>query len=238
MTTMTVIDPRATARTRARYDRNARFYDLMESLPEKRFTPWRRELWSRVRGPRVLEVGVGTGKNIPYYPKGIEVTAIDLSPRMLERARIRAGRTGAAVDLIEADAQALPFPDASFDAAVATFVFCSVPDPVLGLSEMRRVLVPGGQLLLLEHVLSRKPALKPVMRLLNPLTVRVSGANIDRETVENVRGAGFANMRVEDLWLDVVKLIEARVPEEKPGDGRRRETAVIREPHGLPTGAR
>ena len=138
---------------------------------------------------------------------------------MLERARVRAERTGAAVELIEADAQALPFPDATFDAAVATFVFCSVPDPVLGLGELRRVLVPGGQLLLLEHVLSHKPVLRPVMRLLNPLMVRVSGANIDRETAENVRRAGFVNLRVEDLWLDVVKLIEARVPVAKPDGG-------------------
>lgn len=209
---MAGMDPRATARTRARYDRNARFYDLMESGPERKFTPWREDLWSRVRGPRVLEVGVGTGKNISYYPKDIEVTAIDLSPRMLERAKRRAHQEGAVVDLIEADAQALPFPDASFDDAVATFVFCSVPDPVLGLSELRRVLVPGGQLLLLEHGLSHKPLLKPLMRLLNPLMVRMSGANIDRETVENVRRAGFKNLRVENLWLDIVKLIEARAP--------------------------
>lgn len=209
---MADIDPRATARTRARYDRNARFYDLMESGLERKFAAWRADLWRRVRGVRVLEVGVGTGKNIPYYPKDAGVTAIDLSPRMLEHARERAEREGVAVDLIEADAQALPFPDASFDAAVATFVFCSVPDPVLGLGELRRVLVPGGQLLLLEHVLSGKPALRPVMRLLNPLTVRASGANIDRETVENVRRAGFAEPRVEDLWFDVVKLIESQAP--------------------------
>lgn len=209
---MAGMDPRATARTRARYDRNARFYDLMESGPERRFARWRKDLWGRVRGPRVLEVGVGTGKNIPYYPKGTGVIAVDLSPRMLERARVRAARAGAAVDLIEADAQMLPLPDDAFDAAVATFVFCSVPDPILGLSELRRVLVPGGQLVLLEHVLSRKPLLRPVMRLLNPPTVRISGANIDRDTVDNVLRAGFAELRVDDLWLDVVKLIEARVP--------------------------
>ncbi len=204
------IDERATAKTRARYDRNARFYDLMESGAELKFSPWREEFWKRVRGPRVLESGVGTGKNMPYYPEGAEVTAIDLSPKMLERAKIKAGREGVTADLIEADVQALPFPDASFDTAVATFLFCSVPDPVLGLQELRRVLAPGGQLLLLEHTLSHKPLLETPMHLFNPVAVRLTGANIDRETVENVRRAGFAEVRVDDLWLDIVKTIEGQ----------------------------
>ncbi|MBI4492623.1 MAG: class I SAM-dependent methyltransferase [Chloroflexi bacterium] len=209
---MATIDQRATAATRARYDRLARFYDLMERGAERRFGPWRAALWRRVRGPRVLEVGVGTGKNMAYYLRGMAIVAVDLSPRMLERARTRAAREGVAVDLREADVQALPFPDASFDTVVATFVFCSVPDPVLGLRELRRVLVPGGQLLLLEHVLSRRLLLRRLMHLANPLVVRISGANINRETVDNVRRAGFVDLSVEDLWLDIVKLIQAKVP--------------------------
>ncbi len=204
------IDEQATAKTRARYDRNARFYDLMESGVELKFSSWRKELWSRVRGERVLEVGVGTGKNIPHYPVGVEVTALDLSPRMLEHARKRVADENVSVELIEGDVQELPFPDDSFDTVIATFVFCSVPDPVLGLKELRRVLAPGGQLLLLEHMLSHKPLLEPLMHLFNPVMVRTTGANIDRETVENVRSAGFAEVWVEDLWLDIVKMIEAR----------------------------
>jgi phosphatidylethanolamine/phosphatidyl-N-methylethanolamine N-methyltransferase len=137
------------------------------------------------------------------------VTAVDLAPRMLEQAQARATRLGLSVELREADAQALQFPDGSFDTAIATFVFCSVPDPVLGLTELQRVLAPGGQVLLLEHVLSRKAVVRPFMRLLNPLVVRVVGANIDRETVANVRRAGFENVRAEDRWLDIIKLIEA-----------------------------
>ncbi len=208
----TVIDSQATARTRARYDRNAPLYDLMQRGAERRLGRYRPGLWQRVQGPRVLEVGVGTGRNMPFYPDQMAVTAIDLSPRMLERARVRAERLGLAVDLREADAQALPFPAASFDTVVATCVFCSVPDPVLGLCEIRRVLVPDGQLLLLEHVLSKRPWLWRFMQLANPLVVRMCGANIDRETVENVGRAGFTDMRVDALWLDILKQIEARAP--------------------------
>jgi ubiquinone/menaquinone biosynthesis C-methylase UbiE len=211
---VTTLDARATATTRARYDRNARFYDLMERGNERRFAPWRAALWGRVAGPRVLEVGVGTGRNLPLYPPGMAITAIDLSPRMLARARERARQLGIRADLREADVQALPFPDASFDTAIATCVFCSVPDPVLGLRELRRVLVPGGQLLLLEHVLSGRPRLRPLMRALNPLVVRTMGANIDRETVENIRRAEFADFRAEDKLLDIVKIISARSPED------------------------
>jgi phosphatidylethanolamine/phosphatidyl-N-methylethanolamine N-methyltransferase len=209
---MNAIDPRATATTRARYDQRARLYDRMTRGSERVMMPGRAALWQRVRGPRVLEVGVGTGKSMPYYPSGMAITAIDLSPRMLDQARMHAARDLIAVDLREADVQALPFPDASFDTAIASCVFCSVPDPVLGLRELRRVLVPGGQLLLLEHVLSHRPLLGPIMGMLNPLVVGMMGANINREIVENVRRAYFTDLHVEDLWLDIVKRIEARTP--------------------------
>jgi phosphatidylethanolamine/phosphatidyl-N-methylethanolamine N-methyltransferase len=206
------IDPQATAVTRVRYDRNARRYDRMTCCTERLMTPGRAGLWQRVRGPQVLEVGVGTGKSFPYYPAGMAITAIDFSPRMIEQAQMRAEQNQIVVELREADVQALPFPDASFDTAIASCVFCSVPDPLLGLRELRRVLVPGGQLLLLEHVLSHRPLLRRVMNLINPLVVRRMGANINRETVENVRRAGFAELQVEDLWLDIVQRIEARTP--------------------------
>jgi ubiquinone/menaquinone biosynthesis C-methylase UbiE len=204
-----VRDDRATERIRMRYDRIAPLYDRMEAGAERRFRPWRAALWQRVPAGRVLELGVGTGKNFPHYPADTRITAIDFAPRMLAQAQQRARRDNVAVTLLLADAQALPFPDASFDTVAATFVFCSVPDPLLGLREAHRVLVPGGQLLLLEHVLSHKPVLRALMRLMNPLVVRLYGANISRETVASVERAGFRIEYAENLALDIVKLIAA-----------------------------
>jgi ubiquinone/menaquinone biosynthesis C-methylase UbiE len=192
-------DQRATERTRARYQRISGLYDLMEILPERRYIPWRKNLWEQVHGPRILEIGVGTGKNMPYYPPEMEITAIDLTPGMLARAHKRAAELEINVNLQLGDAQALDFPDNAFDSVVATFVFCSVPDAVLGLREIRRVLKPAGQLFLLEHMRARNPALGFVMDVLNPLIVRMMGANINRRTVENVQAADFEQVNVTEL---------------------------------------
>ena len=205
------IDTRATATTRARYQRLAPMYDRMEALSERRFHPWRQELWSLAQGPRILEVGVGTGKNMPFWPHAAEMTAIDLTPGMLGQAQQRAAELKITADLRVGDVQALEFPDASFDTAVATFVFCSVPDPVLGLRELKRVVKPGGQLILLEHMRSPNAAIGQIMDGLNPLVVRIMGANINRRTVENVRAAGWSSERAEDLGMGgIMKLIVAR----------------------------
>lgn len=204
-------DLRATAVTRSRYQRISPFYDTMEIMSERSFRPWRERLWSMVEGPQVLEVGVGTGKNIPFYPSGMEITAIDLTPGMLEKALKRASKLNLDVDLHLGDAQMMVFPDASFDTVVATCVFCSVPDPILGMREVLRVLKPGGQVLLLEHVRSEQAFLGALMDTVNPLVVRLVGANINRRTVENVRRAGLTVESVEDLGMgDIFKLIVAR----------------------------
>ncbi len=190
----------------------ARFYDLEQALGERLFFGrLRRELWERAaEGTRVLEVGVGIGINFPYYPHTARVTAIDISERMIERAKARSKRLGADVELELMDAQHLPFDAETFDVVVATFVFCSVPDPIAGLSEARRVLRPGGQLLLLEHVRSESPVVGKLMDWLNPLVVRLAGASINRRTEENVRLAGFVDLDVSSHLLNIVKVIEAR----------------------------
>jgi len=178
-------------------------------MESRAYQRWRPRLWGLVDGADVLEVGVGTGRNIPFYPSQARVTAIDLSPRMLKRARKRAEELGRTVDLREMDAQRLEYPDGSFDAVVSTFVFCSVPDPVAGLREIRRVLRPGGKLYMLEHVLSRKPVLRPLMNLVNPVVVRVVGANINRDTRLNLELAGFTVVRAEALGSDIFWLFVA-----------------------------
>ncbi|MFB0546418.1 MAG: class I SAM-dependent methyltransferase, partial [Anaerolineae bacterium] len=163
-----------------------------------------------VDGGKVLEVGVGTGKNVPYYPADVQVMAIDLSQKMLERAQERARNLSITVDLRLMDAQNLDLPTDHFDTAVATFVFCSVPDPVLGLRELGRVVRPGGQILLLEHVRVNKPLIGGLMDLLDPLVVRLMGPHINRRTVDNVRQAGLEIERVEHLTGGgLVKLIIA-----------------------------
>ena len=204
------IDRQKTALTKSRYDRNAASYDkrmaMMERVALRRL---RHRLWSLVGQGRVLEVGVGTGNSMPFYPSGAQVTGIDLSDQMLIPARQRAEREGVAVDLREMDAQDLKFAEGTFDSAVSTCVFCSVPDPVLGLREVRRVLKPGGKLIMLEHV--RGPGLLgPLFDLLNPVVLQFNGANINRHTVENVRLAGFEIERVDSYMLGIVKLIVAR----------------------------
>jgi len=207
------IDREQTALTKIRYDRQAESYEKRTSMMERlAFGKLRARLWSLAGGPEVLEVGIGTGLNMPFYPRatdGTRITGIDLSDRMLEQARSRAARDGIDVELLEMDAQDLRFPSDTFDSAVSTCVFCSVPDPVLGLREVRRVLKPGGRLVMIEHV-RPKGLLGLLFDVLNPLIVRLQGANVNRQTVANVSRAGFEIESVESHHLGIVRLIVAR----------------------------
>lgn len=218
-TNSTVLDPaakyvdnEATALTRARYQRISPIYDRLEWLMARRFRRWREKLWQFVYGPRVLEVGVGTGKNMEFWPMNSKITAVDLTPGMLDIAHQRAKSLRRQDDdLFLADVQHLELPSATFNTVVATFVFCSVPDPIQGLRELGRVVRPDGQILLLEHVRIDRPVIGTIMDALAPFIVRLNGASINRRTVENVRIAGLHIDRVEDLDdMGMFKLIFAR----------------------------
>ena len=203
---------KTTETARKRYNRIAPVYDLMESIIEiAGYSKWRGLLWSKVEGTIILEVGVGTGKNFPYYPAHAEITAIDFSERMLERAKDKAERQKIRVNLKQMDVQALEFHDDVFDTVVGSFVFCSVPDPVRGFTEVMRVCKPGGKAIFLEHVISANRILAWLMNIANPLVVRIMGANINRQTVDNVAKSGLVLERVTDLnGGGIFKLIEAR----------------------------
>lgn len=206
----------ATAHTRRRYDAVAPLYDLLEWPFERTlFRLWRRSLWGEVQGPDVLELGVGTGKNIPFYPDDVQLTAIDLSEAMLARARRQARRHPEKhAKLHVMDAQALDFSNDTFDETVATFVFCSVPDPVQGLREALRVTKPGGRLLLLEHMRASPPVLARLMDALDAPIHWLVGVHIARRTVENVRRAGWQIETVRSLsGADIFRQIVARKPQ-------------------------
>lgn len=201
---------KATQVVKRRYDRIAPLYDIIEGVPELYFRKWRRLLWSKIEGDRILEIGVGTGKNLPYYPSEAHVVAIDFSPKMLARARGKAEKLGTKVSFYQMDVQCLEFQEASFDTVLASFVFCSVPDPCQGLKEVKRVCKPGGKVLLLEHSLSTNPLVARWMELINPLVRLTIGDNINRRTEANVTQSGLVIEQVIDLAIGVFKLIEAR----------------------------
>jgi ubiquinone/menaquinone biosynthesis C-methylase UbiE len=203
-------DPGATRRSRKLWDRSASTYDVLQAPMERMLglAAARAEIFQRAARRRVLEVGMGPGKNVRHYSDG-PVVAIDLSPRMLARAVRKARDRSAAAHFAVADAEDLPFKDGSFDVVIATCVFCSVPDPVRGLTEVRRVLRTSGEVVLLEHM---RPGglLGRLFDLLDPAVSRLGGFHINRHTLHNIRKAGLVVEEERNLFSDWVKLIVAR----------------------------
>ncbi len=201
-----------TARVRRLWERVAPRYDRgMESVERLLLAGGRQWVCGQAKGD-VLEVAVGTGRNLPFYPAGVRLTAIDLSPGMLELARRRAAALGLRADLREGDAQRLDFPDASFDTVVFTLALCSIPDDGRAVAEARRVLRPGGRLLLLEHVRSPRWFVHAAQRALNLLTVPLQGDHLVREPLEHLRREGFEVQRLERLKLGIVLRLAAQRP--------------------------
>jgi len=203
--------PEVTRRLVRRWNRQARLYDRLTAPMERMLGLVRGRAWvfERIAKGRVLEVGAGTGKNLPYYPERALVVASDLSPGMLARAVQKAGDRSRAVRFVVTDAEDLAFRDGSFDTVLATCVFCTVPDPVRGLREARRVLKDGGEVVLLEHM---RPGgfLGKLFDLLDPIASRLMGPHINRRTLDNIRRAELVVVEERHVFSDWIKVIVAR----------------------------
>ena len=204
--------PTPTARQKQVWDKAAPGYDKQIAFFEKiQFAGGREWLGTRARG-RVLEVAIGTGLNLPHYPTDATITGIELSPAMLAIARHRATSLGLDADLREGDAEHLPFGDASFDTAVSALSLCTIPRPAAAIAEMRRVLVPGGRLLLLDHIGSTWPPIYAAQWLLERITIRAAGEHFTRRQLPLVQAAGFQVMETERLKAGTVERIHAVKP--------------------------
>jgi ubiquinone/menaquinone biosynthesis C-methylase UbiE len=194
------------------WDKSAPNYDKQIAFFEKTwFTGGREWLTSRARG-QVLEVAVGTGRNLAHYPAEATVTGIELSPAMLAIARQRAAGLGRDTDLLEGDAEHLPCGDASFDTVVCALSLCTIPSPATAISEMKRVLVPGGRLLLLDHIGSTWPPVYAAQWLLEQVTVRAAGEHFTRRQLPLVQAAGFQVIETQRLKAGTVERIHAVKP--------------------------
>ena len=203
--------PETTKRLVRRWNRQARLYDRLTAPMERMLGLVRGRAWvfERIAKGCVLEVGAGTGKNLPYYPERALVVASDLSPGMLARAVEKASDRSRAVRFVVTDAEDLAFRDGSFDTVLATCVFCTVPDPVRGLREARRVLKDGGEVVLLEHMRPRG-FLGKLFDLLDPMASRLMGPHINRRTLDNIRRAGLVVVEGRNVFSDWIKVIVAR----------------------------
>ena len=188
-----------------RYDRQMNFFDRVL------FTGGREWACGGVEG-EVLEIAVGSGRNLAVYPKGASLTAVEFSPEMLKLAKRRAAEIGTDVDLRLGDAQALEFPDESFDTVICTLALCTIPDPGKAVGEAYRVLRPGGQFRAIEHVRSPSLLVRGVQRAIDPLSVRFAADHVVREPLDYLRPAGFEIQHLERSKIGIVERVVARKP--------------------------
>ena len=193
--------------TQRKWDAASRLFDFFSFADEVRLGPYKRTLFSKMTG-ETLMVAAGTGNDFRLFPPRQHILAIDISPQMLARASAKALKYPGAIELRQMDICDLQLPDNTFDTVLTVCTFCSVPKPVAGLRELYRVLKPGGQLLMFEHVRSRIGPIGIFLDLMTPLSRRF-GPDLNRDTVANVQKAGFRIRREENVYLDIVKMIEA-----------------------------
>jgi ubiquinone/menaquinone biosynthesis C-methylase UbiE len=198
------------------WDKHASWYDRAMDFWDRHIfgdsRPW---ACGRAAGD-VLEVAIGTGRNLPYYPEEVRLTGIDWSASMLSIAAGRAAGLGRQVDLRPGDAQALNFPDGSFDTVVCTLALCAIPDDRQAVTEMARVLRPGGRLLLVDHVAARSRALRALQWLYERVSIAQAGEHFLRRPIRHVRDLGFDIDCSERSHLGLVERVAAR----KPGSGQ------------------
>src|SRR3954451_8499540 len=180
-----------TERQRRGWDKSAASYDGQMDFVERLLGRGDREwLGERATG-RVLEVAIGTGRSLPFYVTATSLTGVDLSPEMLAVARRRADDRGLPLDLLEGDAEALPVEDEASATLLCSLSLCTLPDPAAAIAEMKRALVPGGRLLLLDHVASSWPPVYAVQWLVERISIRVAGEHYTRRSLPLVEAAGF-----------------------------------------------
>jgi ubiquinone/menaquinone biosynthesis C-methylase UbiE len=187
------------------YDRQMAFFERTQ------FEDGREWVASRAHG-RVLEVAIGTGLNLPYYPDDAVVTGVDISPAMQTQAADRARKLGRQVDLVVGDAQQLPFEDGSFDSVVCALGLCSIPDSRKAIAEMKRVLVPGGHLILIDHIGSSWPPVYALQWLVERVTILTAGEHFTRRQLPLVVAAGFEIVESERRRAGVIERLVARAP--------------------------
>ena len=194
----------------AKYDRFARWYDYVEGVVNLLgINRLRKRAFSEASG-KVLEVAVGTGKNLSYYQSHCQIIAIDLSREMLKRARQRAAKANINVHLSLADAEALPFPDHCFDTVVSSLSTCTFPNPTVALQEIARVCKPAGQILLLEHGRSDRGWLGRWQDRHAEQFVKPLGCHWNREPLELSKNVGLKMMRVRRNFFGIFHRIEAK----------------------------
>jgi len=191
------------------WERSAGDYDRGIAKVERGLLRGGREwIGARATG-RVLDVAIGTGRSLSFYAADVVVTGVDLSPAMLDIARRRAGELGRDVDLRVGDAEQLPFEDGSFDTVVCALGLCAIPDSVAAIREMRRVLVPGGRVLLLDHVRSTWPPVFALQWLLERITIRTAGEHFTRRQLPIVEREGFEIVESVRSKAGAVELVSA-----------------------------
>lgn len=206
------VRPSETERIRKIFDKQAPKYDQSMSRFERLLFAGNREWVAERTEGEVLDIAAGTARNLPFYPADVSVTGIELSPEMAALGRARAEELSREFEMVVGDATALPFPDESFATVVCTYGLCTIPDDAAAIREARRVLRPGGRILLAEHVRSPNPVIRTIQRALDPLAHRFGGDHLLREPLDHLEAEGFEIEELRRQKAGWVELVAARKP--------------------------